>query len=259
MKQRWFFIKIVAAFAMMLAHQSLSAAQIELQIRLLDTDDVELWSFIYPGEIFKVGVFARVINPNFTDTLRTGTTMDNKPLGISELKVNLVATALAITPPGGAPMLDPADVSPPLSWHPDFITTRLQDPLVPTTPVGAIDLNADGVLDINDAGFANLSRTLSSTAALPSFQAGVTTDDYQLVVAGAYQVNYVQFTRIDLQVLSAGVFVDPAGGSGVALQSEDVLATVTIGPSIFYNMPEPASAGVVGLGLLGLLGMRRRT
>jgi len=264
MKYRNTLFGIAAAAGLGLASAA-QAATVTFRLALVDTTtQLALPNIggvyqVPTGTQFDVQIYATVNSPNVTDTNRTGTTMDNKPLGIQNLAFNLVSSVAGHV----APKADPTDVTPPPSWDPNFITPGDLGTLSPASPMNLIDKNANVELDVAGAGFSNTTLALSSAGQLGNVQIGANGEAF--LFSGSYIAggggDTILSTAFPQGDSSLNVFIDPTTGAATDLAAVDASAGVTPGTASIHvvGVPEPTTIGLAGFGLLGLLGARRRS
>jgi hypothetical protein len=197
---------------------------------------------LVPGQQFKVQVQGVVNNPNITDTIRAGTAMDSKPLGVANLAGTLTTNGVNVANPIGSVEAVP-------KWENFVEYIGLGVPGF----VNLLDQGSDGDLDPSGAGVANSSTSLSNAIFLSTFQLGANG------LTPFFEGDYVYLggvTQILFTPTTAQVFFDPAGGT-TGLSVESVLDTFVTIP-ITIGIPEPSTFALAGLGLVGLVVAMRR-
>jgi hypothetical protein len=233
------------------------AATVSTQLILLDQFDVELphtgtTYSIAPGTQFRVMLQGRVNNPNFTDTFRAGTTLDNKPLGIELIAGDLSTSGLNIVNPDGAPPAFPGN---PPTWA-NFVE------YIGTGTPGFVNLNDvdnDGDLDPATTGTANPSLALTSPVQLPFVQAGAF--GWANLFEGTYTAFNPGTTQLTFFPSNVNIYIDPAAANN-ALAVESSFATIIgAGTALTIQViPEPSTVALAGVSLVGLVSaMRRKT
>lgn len=176
-----------------------------------------------PNTFYTVAIRVSVANPNITDDLRSGSTMDFKSLGVSTASARILSTgaANAFSAVGG--------VGDPAPWV-GINGAGLPAALSAFDPTNLLPgLDADSDVDPAGAGFTNTTLTLSNGANLPNYQVGVAPT---IITSGLFRTGASGAGTLLTQYTTLQVFTDPAGGT-TGLATENVLATAVNTPVAF--------------------------
>jgi hypothetical protein len=255
--------RLFAGLAVMLAASAASAVTVEFSIQLFDvsggsTAGVALPTsgpnhyVLGPGQEFRVRVFAKVNDPNLTDTNRDGTAFDGKALGLQLVSGQLVTT-------GGVGVANPMDNGSG-QWL-NFVRfggTGFPNP----TFVNLLDLGADGDLDPSGAGLANTTLNLNDPIDEP-VEDGPVLAAVQLatganpvrIFQGRYKLgNIGGATFLTFDPTTVNVFAE--GSSNQTALSSQAAAFTTVGVTI--GLPEPTGIALASMGAVGMIAAARR-
>jgi hypothetical protein len=242
--------RLLAGLMVMLAAGIAPAASLTAQIVLVDDLDNPIPQVnggyqVLPGQQFRVQLLGQVLSPNFTDTARTGSTMDNKALGIQNIVGQLRTSAVNSVNPVSA------GGSPP-KWQGFVEKIGLGSPGF----VNLLDVDSDGDLDPSGAGAANSSLSISSSLFLSTVQLGAL--GQEVLFEGRYVAQSAAPTQLTFVPTTVKIYADVVGGTdNNALFVEDGLSTFVTTP-IFINVPEPTGIALAGLGMFGMIAIARR-
>jgi len=287
MKYRNTLLGFAAAAVLGIASTSQAAPLLNLSMSLLDTANVAIppsalntWT-LPAGQSFRVLVTATVSSPETTTALHTDANTGNP---IPAIKLGLQNLTFNIGSAGPSGNLLPS-ATPSNTWSLNGTATAANKLALPSAinfaATNLVDCGvngasgsqggvADGDLDPAGAGFNNsvLSYDDGSLAGVQGFQNGLLSankpaanpGDQISIIRGGYTVpagspggQLVIFIGAANYYADANNATDPNKLQALAFPG----ANITL-PPISIIVPEPATAGVAGLGLLGLLGARRR-
>jgi hypothetical protein len=255
--------RLFAGVAVMLAASAASAVTVEFSIQLFDTSGGSTAGVALPtfgpnhyaplaGQEFRVRVFARVIDPNLTDSNRDGTAFDGKALGLQLVSGQLVTT-------GGIGVANPMDNGSG-QWL-NFVRfggTGFPNP----TFVNLLDLGGDGDLDPSGAGLANTTLNLADpiddpvedTAALAAVQLATGASPIR-IFQGRYKMgNFPIGTVLTFIPTTVNVFAE--GSSNQTALSSQAATFTTVGVTI--GVPEPTGIALASMGAVGMIAAARR-
>jgi len=247
---------------------SLNAAPVlNMGITLLDSANVALPKVgsvytLAAGQSFRVLVTATLAAPNQSDAGHsddnTGDPLPALTLGLQNLAFDILSSGQN-SGNGLTPFATTTGT--PGKWGLGSTTALLANKLAqPATVnfdfVNLSDDGTDGDLDPLGAGFNNTKIAYNASTDAQGLQNGIGTQIN--IIRGGYTVGATGGI-LTTRVTSANAYSDPAAASN-ALQADSILGTAVNASVVIAvgAIPEPASVGLAGLGLLGLLGARRR-
>jgi hypothetical protein len=283
MKYRNTLLGLAAAAVLGLASTSQAAPLLSLNMTLLDATNAPLPNSggvytMVPGQSFRVLVSATVTNPEATTAAHTdvnsGDPIPAIKLGIQNLTFNIGSAG----PTGN---LVPA-ATPSTTWSLNGTATIANRLAVPAginfSATNLVDCGVDGRsgsqggvgdgdLDPAGAGFNNsvLSYDDGTLAGVQGLQNGLLAADKGASNPGD-QVNIIRGGFTAQASGSLLIFIGAANYYADALNATDPnklqaiafpAANITL-PTIQVVVPEPATLGIAGMGIFGLLGARRR-
>lgn len=269
-----FFAAVGVLFCSFWSRSAQGEPQVTIGIDLFDTSNVPLVPIapntysIHVHEEFRVGVHARLSNPNWTDSFHTdvdGNVLPPIELGLLAISTNLVSV--------GAPnVISPLayTATDPPRWG--ISSTSAARVFVPGGQpwMNLVDRDKDGDLDPSAIGFIFIDPIVGgygvdlSDAYMKSLQIGLGTETDVLLggyLASATGNTQLRFGTPDLSPPASApkmhttvmAFFDPPGQDNELRAREVTDVVIETFPTIIVHAPEPAGAMSAALGLLVLL------